>query len=223
MSKTTPSKKVSPEPTLDCSFCGNSQHEVETLVAGPSVFICNDCLDLCLKIFADEGKLQQLPQLKKLGIARPRDEINIEKLGLKPRFTKLSFELKRGACIYLCPFVEPFNTIYSDHVKPAVESVKHSIIRVDEIFGTGPIIDDIWNSIASSEFVLADVTGRNPNVMYEIGMAHTIGKPVIIITQKLEDVPFDLKHQRCIVYEYTPRGCKELERKIAGTLTFLRS
>jgi len=75
----------------------------------------------------------------------------------------------------------------------------------------------------SSEFILADVTGKNPNVMYEIGMAHTIGKPVIIITQQIDDVPFDLRHYRCIVYEYTPRGCKDLERKISGTLRFLKS
>ncbi len=51
-------------------------------------------------------------------------------------------------------------------------------------------------------------------------MAHTIGKPVVIITQDIEDIPFDLKHYRCIVNEYTPRGCKELENKLAGTLRF---
>ena len=123
----------------------------------------------------------------------------------------------------MCPFSEPFNTIYEDHVKPAVESTDHNIFRVDEIFGTSPIIDDIWEGIVLSEFVLADVTGKNPNVMYEIGMAHTIGKPVIIITQQIDDVPFDLRHYRCIIYEYTPRGCKDLERKISGTLRFLKS
>lgn len=58
--------------------------------------------------------------------------------------------------------------------------------------------------------------------MYEIGIAHTVGKPVIIITQTMDDVPFDLKHYRCIVYSYTPRGILEFEERIAGTLSFLR-
>ena len=66
------------------------------------------------------------------------------------------------------------------------------------------------------------MTGRNPNVMYEIGMAHTVGKPVVMITQNREDVPFDLKHYRYIVYEYTPRGCQLLEEKLIGTVKFLK-
>ena len=59
--------------------------------------------------------------------------------------------------------------------------------------------------------------------MYEIGMAHTVGRPVVIITQSVDDVPFDLKHYRCIIYEHTPRGCKALEDKLEGTLRFVAS
>jgi hypothetical protein len=59
--------------------------------------------------------------------------------------------------------------------------------------------------------------------MYEIGMAHTVGKPVIIITQKIDDVPFDLKHHRCIIYEYTPRGCAKLEERLSATIRFLKN
>ena len=209
--------------TMYCSFCGKSDDEVKTLIAGPDVFICDECIDVCIYAFRDEGKLDQLSELKNVGIVPARDEINIEKLGLKPRFQKLSFDIKKKNCIYLCPFSEPFNSIYEDHVRQAVEAADHTIFRVDEIFGTGPIIDDIWEGIVSSEFVIADVTGKNPNVMYEIGMAHTIGKPVVIITQNIEDVPFDLRHYRCILYDYTPRGCKDLEKKISGTLKFLKS
>ena len=94
--------------------------------------------------------------------------------------------------------------------------------RADEIFGTDPIIDDIWEAINSAALIVADVTGRNPNVMYEIGMAHTVGKPVLIVTQAIEDVPFDLRHYRCITYDYTPRGCSELEQRLRATITFLK-
>jgi hypothetical protein len=127
----------------------------------------------------------------------------------------------RKRCFYVGPFAEPFNTIYSDHVRRALLSAGFSVTRADEIYGTSPVIQDIWEAISSAELVVAEVTGRNPNVMYEIGMAHTIGTPVAILTQSIDDVPFDLRHHRCIVYAYTPLGCQELEERIAKTVTFV--
>jgi len=79
-------------------------------------------------------------------------------------------------------------------VRPSLNKIGLNVERGDEIFGTQPIIEDIWESINSSEFIVADVTGKNPNVMYEIGMAHTVGKAVVIMTQNIDDVPFDLRH-----------------------------
>jgi hypothetical protein len=175
------------------------------------VCICNECVEQCLELLEDEGVL-----------SRSIQKVDLAMLGIKPRFSKVQFIVKENHCFYLCPFQEPFNIIYRDHIVPAFESVGFSIERADQIFGVEPIIDDIWEAINTSTIVAADVTGRNPNVMYEIGMAHTIGKPVIIITQSMDDVPFDLKHYRCIVYSYTPRGCKELQEKLEATIRFLK-
>jgi hypothetical protein len=61
-------------------------------------------------------------------------------------------------------------------------------------------------------------TGKNPNVFYEVGVAHTVGKEVILVTQSMDDVPFDLRHLRCIVYEYTPRGVRALEANLQNTI-----
>jgi hypothetical protein len=129
---------------------------------------------------------------------------------------------RENHCFYACPFCEPFTSIYSDHCRPAAENAGFTIERADEIFGTEPIIEDIWQGINAAEVVIADVTGRNANVMYEIGIAHTVGRPVVMLTQTVDDVPFDLKQYRCIIYQHTPRGCKELEEKLAGTLRFLK-
>ncbi len=62
-------------------------------------------------------------------------------------------------------------------------------------------MSDIWKSIREARFILAELTGRNPNVFYEIGLAHAIGKPIILLTRNQEDVPFDLKALRYRYYD----------------------
>lgn len=99
------------------------------------------------------------------------------------------------------PFGDYFDAYYSKVIKPAVAKGGLSAVRADEIYGTGAIIDDIHRSIMAAAVCIADVTGRNPNVSYELGMAHALGKPVLIITQDVKDIPFDYKHLRAITYD----------------------
>jgi nucleoside 2-deoxyribosyltransferase len=72
-------------------------------------------------------------------------------------------------------------------------------------------MDDILKSIGAADVVLADLTRKNANVFYEVGICHALGKPVLLLAQSIEDVPFDLRHRRVLLYEYSPRGCKRLE------------
>jgi hypothetical protein len=120
-------------------------------------------------------------------------------------------------CFYLGPFAEPFDTIYKDHVVPALRSAGLGCSRADAIFSTEPVISDIWLGISAATLIVADMTGKNGNVLYEVGVAHAIGKPVILLTQDISEVPFDLRHRRCIRYDYTPRGCKLLEAALVRT------
>ena len=83
---------------------------------------------------------------------------------------------------------------------------------------TTPIMGDVWTAINGCKFAIADCTGRNPNVFYELGIAHTLGKPVVLMTQNMDDVPFDLQQFRVIVYEFTPRGMKALEMQLERTI-----
>ena len=71
----------------------------------------------------------------------------------------------------------------------------------DDIYGTAPIIKDIWDSSWKAKIMIADVTRKIPNVNYRLGFCHALGVPTILITQNMEDVPFDYKHRRCIPYE----------------------
>lgn len=75
-------------------------------------------------------------------------------------------------------------------------------------------MDDITASIRKAHLIIADLTGRNPNVFYEVGIAHALNKKVLLMAQSIEDVPLDLRHRRALFYEYSPRGCRKLEKDL---------
>ena len=93
-----------------------------------------------------------------------------------------------------------------------------SVERADDIFSDGAIVEDIWKAIINAFVLVADCTGRNPNVFYEIGIAHAMGKPVVLLTQDSSDVPFDVRHLRLIRYKATATGFKRLESALQKTL-----
>lgn len=119
----------------------------------------------------------------------------------------------------ISPFADPFNEYYQDIVAPAARSIGLDAVRADEIYGVRPIMDDIVHGIVDADVIVAEVTTRNPNVNYELGMAHALGKPVVIISQSAEDIPFDYKHVRAIIYD-TKRAtwAAQLGKKLAATL-----
>lgn len=118
----------------------------------------------------------------------------------------------------LMPFAEALKPVYQDHIAKVAESLKLKAVRGDDFFTAHSIMSDIWNAVCNARLVIADCTNRNPNVFYEIGLAHAIGKRVILITQNKDDVPFDLRHLRYIDYEYTPRGMIEFENRLEMTI-----
>lgn len=118
----------------------------------------------------------------------------------------------------LMPFTLNLKPVYDDHIKKVAQTQKLSIARADDFFSQNSIIHEVWSAIAQASILIADCTGKNPNVFYEIGIAHTLGKPVILITQNQDDVPFDLRHIRYIHYEYTPSGMIKFESTLATTI-----
>jgi len=95
-----------------------------------------------------------------------------------------------------------------------------SPVRADnEIFGTGKIMDQIWSGIHSAKVLVAELTNRNPNVFYELGLAHALQKPVVLVSSNEVDVPFDLKHIRVIYYDVSdPFWGSQLIDKVAENI-----
>jgi nucleoside 2-deoxyribosyltransferase len=78
----------------------------------------------------------------------------------------------------------------------------------------GSITDQIWHGIRRADVVMVDVTKNNPNVFYELGLAHALGKEVIVITQNVAKVPFDIKTLRLLSYD--PRDLSRLETDLTN-------
>lgn len=123
------------------------------------------------------------------------------------------------SCFVISPFGDPFDEYYEKVYQPAIAKADLQPIRGDEVYNTGAIIDDIFAAISNATLVLCDVTGKNPNVNYELGVAHALQKPAIITTQSVTDVPFDYRHLRVIVYDRAKVDwAKQLEAAIHKTI-----
>ncbi len=117
----------------------------------------------------------------------------------------------------MMPFQAEFNPVYSA-LQAATAAVGLSCVRADDVWEHHAIIQDIVNIIVRARVVICDCSGRNANVFYEAGIAHTLGKEVILIAQSEEDVPFDLRHLRYIRYLPNGEGLGNLSQAIQARL-----
>ncbi len=122
----------------------------------------------------------------------------------------------------MMPFDKGFAGTY-DSIKKVADYMGKECLRADSIWDNSTFIQDIFDLIYCSKVVIVDFTGRNPNVMYETGIAHTLGKTVIPITQSLSDIPSDLGHHRALKYLPNEQGYKDLSNDLYKRLNVIYS
>lgn len=130
------------------------------------------------------------------------------------------------ACFVMQPFAPPHGDYYEKIFKPAIEKAGLQPVRADaEIFGTGKIMDQVCRGINTAKVLVAELTTRNPNVFYELGLAHALRKPVVLVSSNESDVPFDLHHIRVIYYDVTDPfwGNKLIEKVAENILSALKN
>lgn len=113
----------------------------------------------------------------------------------------------------MMPFNEAFSSTYGA-VEKVAEHMNLECVRADSIWDNSTFIQDVFDIIYCAKVVIVDFTGRNPNVMYETGIAHTLGKTVIPITQSIDDIPSDLGHHRALKYLPNEEGYRDLSNEI---------
>lgn len=117
----------------------------------------------------------------------------------------------------MMPFDAAFDVVY-DSIRQAAENANLRCRRADDIWENAAIIQDVVALIDRSRVVICDCSGRNPNVFYEAGIAHTLGREVILIAQSGQDIPFDLRHLRFIPYLNNAEGRGELAKALQGRI-----
>ncbi|MEK6225406.1 MAG: hypothetical protein AABM40_03835 [Chloroflexota bacterium] len=122
-------------------------------------------------------------------------------------------------CFVMTPYGGYFDSYFNEIIRPAIESAGLEPTRADDLFRSSEIVKDIWSFVRSSTVLLADLSSKNPNVLYELGLAHAAGKPVVLISQSIDDVPFDLRALRVLVYELArPDWARDLKKRIKAGL-----
>jgi len=146
---------------------------------------------------------------------------------INPVFGPARFQLRQNLVFTLMPFDEALTKIYNNIIKPTVEGQGLLCQRADDYKSNKAVIEDIWRAICEARIVIADLTQFNPNVMYELGVAHTVGKETILIYQTGENAtgkfPFDLSHIRRIEYNNDAVGGQRLSADLEETLKSILS
>jgi hypothetical protein len=130
-----------------------------------------------------------------------------------PIWKNRKFIMDPKLCFILMPFNEPFSNYMWKMLKDIIKTTGLNPVRADDLVGS-IIMEDIWSSINQARLLIAEMSKRNANVFYELGIAHTLGKEVILISQSKEDIPFDLTHHRVLIYSDNKPGYEKLEKEL---------
>lgn len=117
------------------------------------------------------------------------------------------------------------NDIYNHCVKTVCQELDLDVFRADEIFSPNIIIDDILTAINEAAIIIADISGKNSNVFYELGIAHFLkrNQTIMIHHEDYSSIPFDISHYRIIHCENTIPGKTKFENQLKQTIkTMLR-
>lgn len=137
---------------------------------------------------------------------------------------KIRVDQKPSVCFVVMQFTDEYNSLYQDVIRPTCEEFGYAVVRADDFYTSGLIIDDITRSIQEATIVIADITPNNPNVFYEVGYAHGIGKPTILLSDRKRDkMPFDMSGFRTLFYDNTIGGKSAVEERLKKHLENMRA
>ncbi len=137
-------------------------------------------------------------------------------------FSGFAARTDRPKAFVVMQFAEPYDTFYREVIQQRAKSAGFDVVRIDEKAGPGVIFQDIQREIEDSDVVIAEITPANPNVFYELGYAHALKKPTILLAQRGAELPFDIRSFRVVFYNDTIGGKAEVERSLQSHLDAIK-
>lgn len=163
-----------------------------------------------LTLYINANYINPLPPLPgTTTIPLPKEPVELIKI------SNLKYEIKKPKVFIVMQFTEKYNNLYNDIIKRVCDEFNLEPIRVDEIYSTSMIINDIKNQIENCKFVIAEITPDNPNVFFEVGFAFGIKKDIILICDsERPKLPFDVSGFRTLFYEDKITGRTKFENQL---------
>lgn len=189
----------------------NQQYNLEVVLRGSNVRLSVDGVEVL------NNNLPAPPEGDQVGLMGYGDG--------KVTFTNVQFSASRPRAFVVMQFSEPYNSLWDEVIKPVAERVGFDAYRADNVFQPGIILQDIVRGINTSQAIIAEVTPHNPNVYYELGYAHAVGTPTVLLAEQPKEngarLPFDISGFRCIFYEDIEdaiRGKRKVEQELENHL-----
>lgn len=130
------------------------------------------------------------------------------------KFSELKISSAKPQIFVAMQFGAPYDTLYQQVISPSAKSLGLTVERIDEVAGPGIIFEDIKRHISEAKIVVAEITAPNQNVFYELGYAHALNKPTILLAQRGKELPFDIRSYRVIFYDDTIGGKPAVEQAL---------
>ena len=130
-----------------------------------------------------------------------------------PIWTGRNFVINKKLCFLIMPFNENWSDTIFSYIKNILSTFSLEVKRADSVSGH-IIMEDIWRLLNEAIIVIADISSLNPNVFYELGIAHTLGKQVILLAQSTDHIPFDISQYRHIIYNNDVSAYNTLNDKL---------
>lgn len=154
----------------------------------------------------------------------PRGSAGLWALGIADIvFEGFQIQRERPRAFVVMQFSSPFNELYSDVIEPTCDELGLAAHRADQTYGPGFILADIERHIIDARVIVAEITPANPNVYYEVGYAHAMRKPTILIAQEKTALPFDVSPFRVLMYENSIAGKGRVQAGLRKHLEAIQS
>ena len=142
----------------------------------------------------------------------PNGQLGLFAWGSEPiGFSNVSVNEEPGKVFVVMKFSDPYHELYRDVIQPVIRHFGLEAHHAGEVVGPGLILEDIIHDIKEAKIVVAEITEQNENVFYELGYAHALKKPTILLAENEKKLPFDVSGYRCLFYENSIGGKAKVE------------